>query len=742
VAPVLERWTRSVIRLRFVVLVCWLAVVVVGILSATRLPPLLSTSLAVPGTSSQLADTILARHFGENPDGTFTVLFRTGKSSTGVVLALTQRVARAVRVLDKRYGRTAHATPLHAVAGIVYGQVVTGLDIQDAERYTDGLRFALAHRGGSGATHLTAYVTGAPAIQHDLNPVLAADLRKGEMIALPVALLILALVLGLRAVIVVPLVFAGGTITATLAIVYAMAHVILMVSYVPNLVELIGLGLAIDYSLLVVNRFIEEVAVPDRTVDEAIVRTMATAGRAVMFSGVAVAIGLSVILIIDVPYIRSLGIAGAVVPVVSIVAALTLQPALLSLLGRGGVRSIAFGPALGRPSDFERGLWARLAVVVMRRRVTVAAVAILVLAGLAAPVLRLQLTPGSISAIPQSMKSAHGLTLLTDHVGPGAITPIDVVIDSGAPGRANAPAIAAAELRLGTRLLKDPAAYVVAIGSKAPYVDPSRRYGRVIVDERNAFGDEATQRLVTRLRQEYIPAAHFPAGVHISTGGAPAQGVDFLARVYGTLPWVILAILVVTYLVLLRAFKSLLLPVMALALDALTVAATYGMLVIIFRFGIGADAGHTLGITIFHIPQIEGWIPVFLFAMLFGLSMDYEVFLVTRMREAWDDEPDNVRAVTIGIEKTGRIVTAAAAIMVVSFAGFMAGRVAGLQEFGAGLALGVLLDATVVRILLLPSLMAMLGQWCWWLPAPIARFIGVAASPLAQSERRGRSNSP
>ncbi|MGD0713528.1 MAG: MMPL family transporter, partial [Gaiellaceae bacterium] len=205
--------------------------------------------------------------------------------------------------------------------------------------------------------------------------------------------------------------------------------------------------------------------------------------------------------------------------------------------------------------------------------------------------------------------------------------------------------------------------------------------------------------------------------------GAPPQGVDYLSRSYGWFPWLVLGALVLTYLVLMRAFRSLVLPLKAVLLNLLSVAAVYGLLVVVFRWGVGADV---LGL--YRVPQIEGWIPIFLFAMLFGLSMDYEVFLVTRMRESWDHVHDNARAVAHGLERTGRIVTAAAVIMVAAFSGFVTGRVAGLQEFGVGLSLAVLVDATVVRACLVPALMAILDRYNWWLPARIARIARVQGS--------------
>ena len=715
-----ERWTRVVIRWRIVVIALWVAVVVVGVLAAGRLPRLLSTSLAVPGTGSEQADAILTQHFGENIEGSFTVVFHVANPSAPTLRAMDQRFAAAARAVP-----TGRVMALRPVEGILYGDVGTSLDLQQAASYTGSLRHALKESGLP-----AAYVTGAPALQYDIQPILTADLRRGEAIAVLAALVLLAIVLGPSVALLIPLAVAASTTTAALAIIFALAHEFLMVLYVPNLVQLIGLGLAVDYSLLIVHRFRHELADEERPVDDAIVATMASAGRTVLFSGVAVAIGLSVVLIVPVPFVRSLGFAGLVVPLVSVVAALTLQPSLLSLLGRHGMQTVrASRPGATRVG--ERGLWSRLARMVMRRPIVVLAGSVAVLVAAAMPAVWLQLTPGSVVAIPQNIQSARALALLRHRIGPGVITPIEVVLDAGAPGRATAPAISAATLRLAHELLNDPEVFVVAIGSRAPYVDSSGRYRRMIVVGRHDFGQEATQKLVHQIRSQFLPGAHFPSSLRVYVGGAPAQGADFLTRVYGSFPWIVLLVLALAYLVLLRAFRSLLLPLMAVLLDAVSVAAAYGLLVVIFRFGIGADV---LGL--YRVSQIEGWVPIFLFAMLFGLSMDYEVFFVTRMRESWDNCGDNTRAVTDGLTHTGRVVSAAALIMVAAVSGLVAGHVAGLQELGAGLALGVLLDATIVRGLLMPSLMALLGRWNWWLPAPVARLAGVEVSPLAGRERQ------
>jgi uncharacterized membrane protein YdfJ with MMPL/SSD domain len=664
VGAVLERCARVVVRFRLVVVGLWLAVLLAGALASTRLTPLLVNSFTVPGTESERARQILARSFGDRPDGAFTVVFRTPHArDRALQRRLHARVAAAARVIP-----TGRVRPARNGGGVVFVDVQTTLDLQHAKAYTGRLRAAL--RGVP-----PALVTGQPAVQHDLDPIFAADVRRGEAIALPLTLLILAAVLGISLAILIPFVFAACTIAASLGLVWLLAHDISMVAYVRNLVELVGLGLAIDYSLLIVHRFREEVA-HDGDVDAAIARTMATAGRAVLFSGGAVAIGLGLLLFVPVPFIQSLGIGGLLVPASSMVAALTLQPALLSLLGR-------HISAPRPPGTF----WQQLARRIMRRPYVALALGTAALLALALPALALRLTPGSLTGIPSSTESVRGYDALRAGLGGGVVTPTHVVIENG--GRA-------ATTRLVDALLRDREVLLVASGRRPPYA--AGTYRRVIVATRHDWGDAATRRFVARLRTQLVPSARFPPGARVYAGGAPPQGVDFLNRTYGAFPWVVLGMLVLTYLALVAAFRSLLLPLKACVLNLLSVAAAYGVLSIVFR------------------DPIEAWIPVLLFATLFGLSMDYEVFMVSRMRESWVRSGDNSAAVAEGLERTGRIVTAAAAVMVVAFLGFAAGRIEGLRQFGVGLAVAVALDATLVRAVLVPSLMAVLGRWNWWLP--------------------------
>jgi RND superfamily putative drug exporter len=335
-------WTRLVLRHRRPIVAGWLVVVVLGLFAVRDIHHLLANTFTVPGTDSERARLILEREFGDRGDGEFLIVFR-GRG-LGALPAAMRRAAAVVP--------TAGAGPIRRVApDVAYGTLVSRLALADAKGYTDDVLRAVRPPPG-----VRAYVTGPPAIQQELDPILAQDLHKGEAIALPIAFAVLVVVFGISLAVTLPLFFAAATIMGTLAIVWISAHFMTTSTYATNLVELIGLGIAVDYSLLVVYRFREELAqVAD--VDDAVVRTMQTAGRSVLFSGGTVAIGLALLLFIPLPFVRSLGIAGFTIPLVSLAAALTLQPVLLSLYGRRGTRA----RRLGLHPGSDTGFWHRLA---------------------------------------------------------------------------------------------------------------------------------------------------------------------------------------------------------------------------------------------------------------------------------------------------------------------------------------------------------------------------------------------
>jgi uncharacterized membrane protein YdfJ with MMPL/SSD domain len=711
----MERWTRWMLRYRWVVVALWLVVLVGGGWSSSRLSALLSNTFTMPGTDSERARTILKEHYGDRNDGAFTIVFRVRDSADPRERALLQQRMDAAATLVP----SGRAQPL--VAGgphVLYGDITSTLDLAKAKGFTDDLLAKLPQDGG-----VRSFVTGQAAIQHDLDPIFDEDLRKGEFeIAIPIALLVLLLVFGLSWSVTIPLLFAACTIEGTLGLVYLFAHHVTMATYVTNLVQLIGLGIAIDYSLLIVYRFREELA-RGGSKDDAVMRTMATAGRAVVFSGATVAIGLALLLFMPSPFMRSMGIGGFLIPLVSIAAAVTLQPALLSLYGRRGTKRVRvwrFGEEGSR-----RGFWERLSAAIMRRPLAFLAAGAVLLVAFALPVFALALTPGSAQGIPQHPQAVRGFTILRDAVGAGALSPTQIIVDTGRDGGTASPDVQRSIATLVERVRRHPEVAFVRYRAGPPLVDPSGRYVQIVVAGEHEYGEGPAQAFVRDLRDTIVPSVSWPAGTRVLAGGGPPQGVDFIQRSYAVFPWLVLGVLVLTYLLLMRAFRSLLLPLKAVILNLLSVGAAYGLLVIVFKWGVGNDV---LGL--YQFPQIEAWIPIFLFAMLFGLSMDYEVFLVTRMREAWDETHDNVRAVGLGLERTGRIVSAAAIIMVAAFSGFVAGRIVGLQEFGLGLAVAILVDATIVRVLLVPSLMALFGRWNWWLPSRVARVVRVRPSPL------------
>jgi RND superfamily putative drug exporter len=580
------------------------------------------------------------------------------------------------------------------------------------------------------------YVTGQAAIEHDLDPVFADDLTRGELIAVPIALLILVFTFGTLAFL-VPFAFAVVTIPTALALVWVFANFVELATYLQNMVTLIGLGIAIDYSLLVVHRFREELRRdPDRT--EAIVRTMDTAGRAVVFSGTAVAIGLALLLFMPLPFLRGFGLGGLIIPAVSLVAALTFLPVALSLVG-ARLDAVRLLPRswLENRGDHERGFWAWLAHGIMRHAKVVAPLTAGLLLLLAAPILALELGPGGNEGIPRGLEAVDGYDVLADAVGAGATAPTSIVVDTGTAGGVRDPAVERAVVDLTRGLEADPEVAGVRFGRTLQHVDSTGRFLNVEVIGRSDYGKPESLAFVDRLRGEIIPAAGSPDSAVVYAGGGPPGGKDFLHLTYTAFPWLVLGVLVATFVLLMRAFRSVVLPLKAIVLNLLSIGAAYGLMVIVFKWG----AGEPIGLIAY--DQIEGWIPVMLFAVLFGLSMDYEVFLVSRMREEWDAGATNEEAVVLGLTKTGRLVTAAGLIMFAAFTGFVAGSVVGLQQFGFGLAAAILIDVTIVRALLVPSAMKLFGRWNWWMPDVLARIVRVEPSPLDGARRpRARSRGP
>jgi RND superfamily putative drug exporter len=602
------------------------------------------------------------------------------------------------------------------------------------------------------ATALTVELAGGPAFYGDVQSVSEADLRRSEVISLPLAALALVFVFGSLVAAGVPLAVGGAAVVVALAAIFVVASVMPMSIFVLNLATLLGLGLGVDYSLLMTSRFREELALrpdaPDR-VGEAVRVTVATAGRAVFFSGLTVLLGLLGLVLFEFMILRSVGIAGAIVVGLAVASALTLLPALLVLLGprvdRFAVRRVAPGAGTDGP-------WARLARRVMRHPVGVLIPTLAFLLLLGSPFLHVRFNAPDASILPPEVPSRAAFDRLTANFGEGEFAPIVLAIRTTGP--ATSPANLAELYDYSRRLAADPrVSRVDSLVDVDPrltldqytllYRDPNGPRDRYVQTALAATtrGDltaftittpygpnrDEGRSLVADLRTADGPLAP-PAGVTVLVGGGAADVADVVDRVRADFPRTALFIIVSTYLVLFVLLRSVVLPAKALVMNTLSIVASFGALVWIFQDGnLSAPLGFgPLGF-------VETTQPVILFCVLFGLSMDYEVFLLTRMKEVWDRTGDNVEAVAGGMERSGRIVTSAALIVVVVAGSFAFADIVLIKALGVGMAIAVALDATVVRALLVPATMRLLGRWNWWMPARLDRLLA-GRLPASEAE--------
>ncbi len=693
---VLPRLTGFCLRHRLLVTGVWLIAIALGVVGAMRLTPLLSNGFSLPGTDSNRVKQLLASEYGVRSGDRFVLIT---KGDHALVRAR-RAGAQAVALLPGGKVDGTEPLPSGAAASFIESKLSGG----QAVALTTVLRQALGP---------AVFVTGDAAIQHDIAPVLAHDLRIGELyFAVPVALVILLLVFGTASAL-LPFLFAAATIPPALGIAWGFAHVLELSDYLRNMVLMIGLGIAIDYSLLVVSRYRDERR-RGRPHEEAVTETMVHAGRTIVFSGLAVSVGLVLMLLLPVPFLRGFGVGGLLIPMVSVVCALTLLPVMLATFGHRleGARLLPRALAERRHLG-ELRLWTAHSRWVMRRAKFLAPVITTLLVLAALPLIAIRVGPGSYSSLPKGIPAMRGLTILEHSTSRHSLDPTTVIVDSR---RVDGSATTLAAARRLDGLVRADREVV----SVSPAADAGHgRYLRIDIVGRHDPASPQAQAFADRLRSRLIPAAGFPASARVIAGGGGASATDFVSRTLGSFPWLILGVLGLTYLLLVRAFRSLLLPLKAIVLNLLTVAAASGLMIAVFQWGWGSWAGFL------KVSQIEGWIPVFMFTLLFGLSMDYEVFLVTRMREAWDKTRSNTGAVAHGLASTGRIVTAAGLIMAATFSGFLLGSIPPMQQLGFGLAVAILIDITLVRGLLLPSAMALAGRWNWYLPVWTARALRV-----------------
>jgi uncharacterized membrane protein YdfJ with MMPL/SSD domain len=570
----------------------------------------------------------------------------------------------------------------------------------DAEDDIEGVVEAV--EGADGRAGFDVTITGEQTLEADFDTLAGEDLKNGELVfGLPAALIVLLIVFGSVVAGLIPMLLAIVSIAVALALLALVGQAFPLSVFATNMLTGMGLALGIDYSLFVLSRFREE-RLHGREKLGAIAAAGATASRAVLFSGFAFTLAMVGLLLVPHTIMRSLAAGAIVAGVVSVAAALTLLPALLSLLG-DRVNALRI-PLFGRTSGRERSpFWSGAVRAVLRRPLASLVLATAVLLAMAAPALGLRSGEAWVSTLPDRLPAKQGHVALNSEF-PGETTePVEIAID----GDAASPAIRNGIDRLSERLASEE-----LLGRADPETNQAGDLTVLTVPVRGDPLAQGALDTVRELRDEHVPHAFPDGGVEVLVGGDTAESIDESDTMSGWLAPVFAIVLGLSFVLLTVAFRSLVVPAKAIAVNLLSVGATYGLLVLVFQEGIGNEV---LGFP--QVDTIEAWVPLFLFAVLFGLSMDYHVFLLSRIRERFLKTGDNSDAIAHGVGSTGRIITGAALIIIAVFTGFARGDLVMFQQMGFGVAVALLLDATLVRLVLVPAAMELLGERNWYLPA-------------------------
>jgi uncharacterized membrane protein YdfJ with MMPL/SSD domain len=689
------RWARFVDRRRRYVLGAWLA----AVLAASPFAMQQSTHLTgggfeVPGSQSDAVQDQLERDFDRGRAATLAVVLlpRPAASADDLRRAVGEVQRAAGSVGDVALPPEARERALATVARDGTRPLIVPLQVgvgeSDAIDVAVDLDKQLSANGPVGI-----HLVGQAALWAGLLDLTKEDLLSAEAIGFPLVLLILLGVFGSLTAASLPLALGAASVVVTGALIYLLSLAMDMSVFVTNMASMIGIGVAVDYSLFVLARYREEVAA-DRSPADARATALSTSGVAVTFSGLTVIVSLAGLFIVNTTSIRSMALGAIIVVSVAVLAAVTLLPALLATVGRR-----AHARARPERTAPARGFWERWTGAVTRRPVASVVGAGAVLLVLAFPTLDLEMSEGALRQFPADHETRVGAEAAGRLAGPGSATPVQIL----AP-REEASAV--------TSALRDE--------PEVARVEPSvaSRDGRNVLIEaiprHDGESDEAYA-LVERLR------ATLPSSAEV--GGAPAGGRDFLERIEGSMWLIVLFVLALSYVVLLLLLRSVLLPLKAVLMNLLSVGASYGVLVAVFQWGWfdGLLGFESTG-------SVESLTPPLVLAVVFGLSMDYEVFLLSRIRERWAITGNARTAVAEGLRSSARTITSAALIMVAVFAVFVGTGVPSIKQLGLGCAVAIAVDATLVRLVLVPAAMELLGRWNWWLPRPLERLLP-ATSP-------------
>ena len=686
-------------------LAAWGMIVVLSlVLAGTALHGLTTGAHVVGSTQSSQAETLYDQTVGSAAGAQPTdVIVVSSKSSTvddADFIAFVDRLAARVRTASGVTNVTSDLSPAsprvstdgHAV--LIDLRAATDSDIKPV---------VAAVEAANGSGGFSVAVTGEHTVGNDFNTQSASDLKHGELdFGLPIAIVILMLVFGAVIAGLMPVLMALLSILVGLGIATVVAQEFSLSVFIVNMMTGMGLALGIDFSLLVISRFREE---RGRGLDKqaAIGMTAATASKAVLFSGTTFVIALLGLLLVPTNILRSLAAGAVIVGIVSVAAALTLLPAMLSLIGDriNSLRIPIVGKRLMRPDATKAPIWRAVITKVMRRPLVslVAAAGFMIL--LAIPVLGLHIGQSGVATLPDKLPSKQGYLAVAANFPNQDPYPVEIVAVGGGPAAptdmSKLQAVLAGDSRFGPGQIQ-----TAPDGTTVALTVPIR-------------GDAVSRRdvdAVTDLRQHVIPAAFAGSGAKVYVGGKTAETADYFHAVTTPTPYVLIFVLGLSFVLLLLAFRSLVIAALSILLNLLSVGAAYGLLTLVFIHGIGASFFGFQKVT-----AIDAWVPLFLFSVLFALSMDYQVFLMSRIKERYDQTGSTREAVAGGVASTARIITGAALIIIVVFTGFARGQLVMFQQMGFGVAVALLLDATIVRIVILPSALSLLDRRSWYLPA-------------------------
>ena len=704
-----EGIARACARRPWITLGVWVLALIVGLAMIVALLELTSEGELTSNPESEQGYDAIDRHFPPNPDDEYVdelVLVRSERLTVDDS-AFRTKVEEVLEQL-RASGFAHNATSIYesrdeALVSEDRSAALIPVGLQgDCE---DGGAKLIAISQAADRGDFDVHVSGECSADADLNKILDEDLKTGELyFGLPAALLILVLVFGALVAAVVPLVVAVFSIGIALGVAALFSQGFDLSVFLFQMTTVMGLAIATDYGLFIVSRYREERAIGRRTELDAIGASGATASRAVLFSGMAFVLAMSGLLLVPDSILRSLGVGAITVGLVSVLAALTLVPALLGLLG-DRVNAVRV-PFLGRAVDStgkEGRFWSRIARAVMRRPVVSLVASLVVLLAAAAPVLDLRLSQPGLRSFPDSAPTKAGFLALEEEFGVGTVDSVLVVVE----GDAESSPLRAAVGGLVRELESNPA-------FREPEVEVSRD-GQAALVEALVAGDsrdETAIDAVKELRRSTVPDVFGAVDARVLVTGETAEEIDFAALMTDWLPRIIAFVLALSFVLLTVAFRSVVLALKAILLNLLSVGAAYGLMVLVFQHGIGNE--------LFGLREtglVSTWVPPFLFAVLFGLSMDYHVFLLSRIRERYLQTGDNTEAVAHAVATTARVITGAALIIIVVFAGFASGDLSETQQVGFGVAVALLIDATVIRCVLVPSSMTLLGKWNWYLPS-------------------------